>query len=234
MAGIGLERDFTSLLQYSVFIAQALPRLYTHVQSFRLRYSSNTVNRQHHPAERERKEQQIVKTRIAILIGIVALIAGGVVFAAHAAQDQGQRMRREGGPPPPPPPVPDVESLSRALGLSEAQTAELKPFLDAQHATMDTLRQKLDDTRQQIQAATKDGQFDEAQVRTLAAQHAQAMTDLLVEQERVKAKIYNTLTPEQRTKAEQLHRHGPGPGGPRGRGPGGPGMPPPPPPKPDN
>ena len=172
-----------------------------------------------------------MKTRIAILMSIVALIAGGVVFAAHAGQEQ--RLRREGMPPPPPP-VPDAEHLSRHLGLSEAQTAELKPFLDSERATIEALRLKLEETHQQIQAATKDGQFDESQVRPLAAQHAQAMTDLMVEQERMKAKIYSVLTPEQRTKAEQLHRHGAGPGGPRGRGPGGPGMPPPPPPKPDN
>jgi len=178
-----------------------------------------------------------VKTRITVLIGIVALIAAGVVFAsAQGGQEPGQRQPYRDGMPPPPPPfgVPDAEHLSQALGLSEAQTTELKPFLDSERATIDALRQKLEETHQQIQTATKDGKFEEAQVRTLAAQHAQAMTDMIVEQERVKAKIYNVLTPEQRTKAGQMHRHGPHPGGPGGmRGPGGPGMPPPP-PQPDN
>ena len=176
----------------------------------------------------------MVKTRIAILIGIVALIAGGVVFAvAQSGQEQGQRFSRREGMPPPPPPfgVPDVEHLTKALGLSEAQAAELKPFLDAERETVDAIIKRLGDSHQQIEAATKDGHFDEAQVRTLAGQQAQAHIDLTVEQERVKAKIYNVLTPEQRTKAEQMHRHGPrpgGPGGPRGRGG------PPPPPTPDN
>lgn len=178
-----------------------------------------------------------MKTRIAILIGIVALIVGGVVFAA--AQDgpeQGQRPRREGMPPPPFG-VPDVEHLSHALGLTEAQATELKPFLDSERATVDALMKKLGESHQAIEAATRDGHFDEAQVRTLAAQHAQTQVDLMVEQERVKSKIYNALTPEQRAKAEQMHRHGPHPGGPGGpHGPGGPGGHggPPPPPPPDN
>jgi Spy/CpxP family protein refolding chaperone len=173
-----------------------------------------------------------VKTRIAILIGIVALIAAGVVMAAaQDGQEPGQPPRHRGGMPPPPPPggVPDIEHLSRALSLTEAQTAELKPFLDTEHATIDALRKKLDDAHKQLETATANGQFEESQVRTLASQQAQTMTDLIVEQERVKAKIYNVLTPDQRAKAEQMHRHGPGgPGGPRG--PGGP----PPPPPPDN
>jgi len=131
-------------------------------------------------------------------------------------------------PPPPPFGVPDIEHLQGALGLTEAQATELKPFLDSERVTVDALQKKLEDTHEQIQAATKDGRFEEAQVRALATQHAQAMTDLIVEQERVKAKIYSSLTPEQRTKAEQMHRHGPHPGRPGGLG--GPGGPPPPPP----
>jgi len=173
-----------------------------------------------------------VKTRIAILIGIVALLVGGVVFAAaQGGQEQGQRPpRREGGPPPPPPfGVPDVDHLTQALGLTDAQATELKPVLDTERATVDALMKKLGDSHRQIEEASKDGHFDEAQVRTLAGQHAQVQVDLIVEQERVKARIYSVLTPEQRTKAEQMHRHGPG--GPGGHhGPGGPGGPPPPPP----
>jgi Spy/CpxP family protein refolding chaperone len=175
-----------------------------------------------------------VKHRIGILIGIVALLIGGVVFvAAQGGQQPGQHQRREGMPPPPPPPfgVPDVEHLTQAFGLTEAQVTELKPFLDSERATVDGLQKQLGDTHRQIEVATRDGHFDEAQVRALASQQAQVQTDLIVEQERVKAKIYNAMTPEQRTKMEQMHRHGPPPGGPSG--PGGP-PPPPPPPRPDN
>ncbi|HXM35847.1 MAG TPA: Spy/CpxP family protein refolding chaperone [Pyrinomonadaceae bacterium] len=171
-----------------------------------------------------------MRTRIAILIGIVALVAGGVVFvAAQDGAGQGQRPPHREGMQPPPPHigVPDVEHLAQALSLTDAQKAELKPFLDSERETVDALLKKLGDSHQQLEAATKDGHFDEALVRTLAGQQAQAQIDLTVEHERVKARIYNVLTPEQRTKAEQMHRHG-------HHGPGGPGMLPPPPPRPDN
>ena len=59
--------------------------------------------------------------------------------------------------------------------------------------------------RQQLHEATANGKFDEAQVRTIAAQQAQTMSELIVAKERVKAKIYNeVLTPEQRSKADQM------------------------------
>ena len=164
-----------------------------------------------------------MKTRIAILLGMLVLVAGGVVLAAAQGMQEPGPNRRNGMPPPPPPMgVPDIERLSQALGLTDAQTTELKPFLDTEHATIEGLRKTLDDAHQQIETATANGQFDEAQVRKLAGQQAQAMTELIVEQERVKAKIYNVLTPDQRAKAAQFHRHGPG-------GPRGPGAPMPPP-----
>jgi Spy/CpxP family protein refolding chaperone len=169
----------------------------------------------------KRKELQIVKTRIAILLGTLVLVAGGVVLAAAQGMHEPGPPSRNGMPPPPMG-APDIERLSQALGLTDAQTTELKPFLDTEHATIEGLRKTLDDAHQQMETATANGQFDEAQVRKLAGQQAQAMTELIVEQERVKAKIYNVLTPDQRAKAAQFHRHGPG--GPRG--PGGP-MPPP-------
>src|SRR6202158_5182403 len=172
-----------------------------------------------------------MKNRIAILIGIVTLIAAGVVFgAAQGWPEPGQRPpRMEGMQPLPPHPfgVPDVEHLARALNLTEAQSTELKPFLDAERATTDALMKRLEESHQQLEAATKDGHFDEAQVRTLAGQQEQLQADLMVEHERLKAKVYNLLTPEQRAKAEAMHRHGFHPGGPGG-------MPPPTPPQPDN
>jgi protein CpxP len=125
--------------------------------------------------------------------------------------------------------VPPVEHLTKAFGLSEAQAAELKPFLESESVTMDGIEKRLGDTHQQMMEATKDGHFDEAQLRALASTHSQAMVDMIVEQERVKAKIYNVLTPEQRAKMEQMHRQG----GPHPGMHGGPGMPPPP-PRPDN
>ena len=85
---------------------------------------------------------------------------------------------------------------------------------------------KLDEIRRQIDAATANGQFDEAQVRPLANQQAQLMADEMIDRLRTHSKLFSLLTAEQRTKADHMMKmHGE----PR-RGPGfGHGPPPPPP-----
>lgn len=163
-----------------------------------------------------------MKSRIITFIGIAALIAAAVIFAA--AQD-GPGQQRQPPPPPPPMGVPPIEHLAQALNLTDAQTAELKPFLDSERQTVDAIMKRLGDLHKQLDEATKDGHFDEAQVRGLATQMAQAQADLMVEHERMKAKFYNTLTPEQRTRMEELHKRG----GPHDGRPGPPNGPPPPP-----
>ena len=94
--------------------------------------------------------------------------------------------------------------ILRQLDLTEAQQAEIKAFMDAGRTTLETLMTKLDAERRQLDEATKGGQFDEAQVRSLAAQQAQTFTELIVEHKRVEARLYSLLTPEQRTRFEQL------------------------------
>lgn len=169
--------------------------------------------------------------RVLTFIIALALLACAVVLAAaqNGPGGNNRQGQQQGAPPPPPPPppfgVPDIEHLTKVLNLTDAQVAQLKPFLDTERTTIDALMKKMGDEHKQLEDATANGQFDEAQVRSLAGQQAQTMVELIVEQERVKAKIYNTLTPEQRVKAEELHKRG----GPHGRRPGGPDGPPPPP-----
>src|ERR1700687_2105328 len=109
MAGIGFARDFTSSLQSGSLFTQALHS--RSVLSFKICVEQNETERITRQ-RKKRKEQEIVKTRIAILIGLAALVAGAVILAAaHGAQEQGQRPSRREGMLPPPPPfgVPDVE-----------------------------------------------------------------------------------------------------------------------------
>jgi Spy/CpxP family protein refolding chaperone len=169
-----------------------------------------------------------MKNRILTFIGISALIVAAVIFAA--AQDGPGQQRQPPPPPPPPMGVPPIEHLAKILGLTDAQSAELKPFLDSERQTVDAIMKRLGDLHKQLDEATKDGHFDEAQVRGLATQMAQAQADLMVEHERMKAKIYNMLTPEQRARMEELHKRG----GPHDGRPGPPNGPPPPPPPPQD
>ncbi len=159
----------------------------------------------------------MMRTRIAVVAAAAALLITAAAFAgAQEWHAGGPHQRRAGGPPPPPHPpmpfgVPEVEHLSRALNLTDAQSAELKTFFEAQQSTFEAIHRRLEESHKQLEAATAEGRFDEAQVRALAAQQGQAHADMVVEHERCKAKVYGVLTPEQRAKLEELHHghHGP-------------------------
>jgi protein CpxP len=152
-----------------------------------------------------------MRNRILVIAGIAALVIGATVFAV-ARGYQGMERRHGGGPQE------MVEHISRELNLTDAQKEQVKAILDAQRSTEEERHTKLDDIRKQIDAATANGQFDEAQVRTLANQQAQLMADEMVDHLRMHSKIYGLLTAEQRAKADQMMkkhgemRHGPGPG----------------------
>ena len=161
-----------------------------------------------------------MKNRILVLAGVAALIIATTVFAVA----QGGHGRPHGDGP-----GDMMEHMSRALNLTEAQKTQVKAIMDAERAATEPSRAKMDEIHKQIEAVMANGQFDEAQIRALASQGAQAMADQMVEHIRAHSKMLALLTPEQRAKALEMHK-GMGPGGPHG--PGGPrrhGPPPPPP-----
>lgn len=154
-----------------------------------------------------------MKKRIAILFSITVLLIVGAVFATAQSGPNGRAPRQQGAQPPPPPPpppppfgLPRIDRLARDLNLTEAQQSEIKAFLDAERSTLDSLMKKMDGERKQLDSATTGGQFEEAQVRALAGQQAQTMTDLIVEHKRIEAKIYSLLTQEQRSRFDQLRQ----------------------------
>jgi len=141
-----------------------------------------------------------MKQKLVMLGGLAVLVAGVVVFAAAQGRQGGP-----GGPPPPPPP-PNLDRMAQDLGLTDAQKVQIKAILDAERDAIETLHPKFDDLHKQIEAATANGQFDEATVRGLANQQAQLMADQMVEHERAKSKIYSVLTPDQRSRQEAMRQ----------------------------
>jgi protein CpxP len=91
------------------------------------------------------------------------------------------------------------------LDLTDAQRTHAKAIMDKEKATakpvMDQLRQAHEQLYQLATAPT----FDEAKTRALAAQQSQAITELIVQRTRVESELVQILTPEQRTKMEQMH-----------------------------
>ena len=134
-----------------------------------------------------------MKKRILIIVGLAVVLVTGTVFAA---------VRHERNRP-----IIDriVTHLARHLDLTDAQRTQVTTILEAERPKVAPLLTEVAQNRQQLHELTASGQFDEAQVRSIASRQAQAMTELIVEKERVKSKIYNeVLTPEQRTKADQM------------------------------
>jgi len=92
----------------------------------------------------------------------------------------------------------------KKLDLTDAQKKEMFSIRLEERAKMKPLVQKLKAGRDQFRALPK-GQFDEAKVRAIAKGQADIIADLIVEKQHMKSRIYAVLTPEQRTKAEQMH-----------------------------
>jgi Spy/CpxP family protein refolding chaperone len=93
--------------------------------------------------------------------------------------------------------------LWKKLNLTDAQKKEMFAIRLEERAKMKPLVQKLKAGRDELRALPK-GQFDEAKVRTIAKGQADIRTELIVEKRRMISRFYAVLTPEQRTKVEQM------------------------------
>ena len=149
-----------------------------------------------------------MRNRLFVFMSIVALIIGATIFALGQGEAVMVHFQHRGGGPPHSFGPEMVDHIATELNLNEAQKGQIKTLLEGAHSTVGALQQKIDDVHKQLELATANGQFDEAQVRTLATQQGQLMAEKIVEHERLKSKIYSLLSPEQRAKAsEMLKRH---------------------------
>ena len=99
-----------------------------------------------------------------------------------------------------------MEHMARVLGLSEDQKTQIKALMDNNGPAEEARHQKMEEIQKQLEAATANGQFDEAKVRDLANQQAQLQAEGIVEHERMKSKVFALLTAEQRVKAQEMHK----------------------------
>jgi len=140
------------------------------------------------------------KTIIAAAVAIL-LIGGGLAVArAHAIHNaSGFRHGRgfERG----------LAILAWKLDLNDAQRAQLKSMCNTERATVQPMVQQLAAEQNQMFVATQKGAYDEAKVKAIADQQAQAIAQLLVEKERFISQVYNNvLTPGQRIKADAMRQ----------------------------
>lgn len=98
------------------------------------------------------------------------------------------------------------KGLWKELNLTDEQRKQVRPIVKEERAKMKPLVQRLKAGRDQLNALRKSGPFDETKVRSIAKGQADTLTELILQRERMKSRIYELLTPEQRAKAEQLQK----------------------------
>ena len=94
--------------------------------------------------------------------------------------------------------------FSEYLDLSDAQQAQAKQILAKEKPTLKPLLQQLAETHHQLRQYEESGNFNEAQVRLLASQQAQTITELVVQKARIESELVQVLTPEQKAKLTQF------------------------------
>jgi Spy/CpxP family protein refolding chaperone len=90
------------------------------------------------------------------------------------------------------------------LDLTDAQQAQMKDILTKEKPTIQPLMQQLRQGHQQMQQLEQAGAFDEAKVRAVASQQSQAMTELIVQKERIKSELMTVLTQDQKDRLAKL------------------------------
>ena len=136
------------------------------------------------------------KAIVALLAALVLIALGVTALAQTNFEQAGKHAGFHAGH--------FGQRMAAELGLTDQQKTQIQQILQNEKTKFQPLRQELRSEHQQMLAATKGGQFDEAQVRSIAGQQAQTQVNLTVERERVKSEIYKVLTPDQRAKADQM------------------------------
>jgi Spy/CpxP family protein refolding chaperone len=136
------------------------------------------------------------------LLGIALATALALASAAAAAQHQGRRggrgFRGEGtGPGGPMGPL----AMLRGLDLSDDQRQRIRALFEEMEAT--GVPERLRKTRESLHEAIESG-ADEATLRQQASELGEVEGDAAVEWARVRSRIQEILTAEQKQELEQL------------------------------
>jgi len=130
---------------------------------------------------------------VALVLGSVAMLSYAQESATSGPQQAWHGHRGHRG------------YLMRELNLTDAQKTQIKQIFQANKATGLPLIQQMAANKKAMLEATVNGNYDQAKIQQLANQQAQLMSQLIVQKQAVRHQIYTqVLTPDQRTKAEEL------------------------------
>jgi Spy/CpxP family protein refolding chaperone len=142
-----------------------------------------------------------MKTKLMVVASVMALLLCGATIFAYAQGPGPQGKAFAGGHGF----GPGMGIPLHELTLTDAQKAQVKTIMQANHASMKTVFQQMEQNRAALLAATANGAYDAAKIQALAAQQAQLTAAMVVNREAVQHQIYTqVLTSDQQAKAEQL------------------------------
>ena len=90
------------------------------------------------------------------------------------------------------------------LDLTDRQRSEMKDIMAKEKPALRPLFLQLDQSNHQMRQLEENGNFDEVQVRALATQQSQTMTELIVQRARIQSEMMQVLTADQKTKFKTL------------------------------
>jgi Spy/CpxP family protein refolding chaperone len=130
---------------------------------------------------------------------LLVVVAGVVIARADARGWHGCPGHRWGhhfGP---------MGYVAHELKLSDTQRQQVESMWQTEKPEISGLVHELAAESKEMDAATAQGNLDEAKVQEIAGRQGATVAKLSVEKEHFKSKIYATvLNPEQRTKADEL------------------------------
>ena len=97
------------------------------------------------------------------------------------------------------------DRMSAYLNLTEAQKTQAEAILKASHESAKQFAPQLKQTREALQQAVKAN--NTAEIERLSAEQGRLTGKMVALHSEAFAKIYQNLTPEQRTKADQMKDH---------------------------
>lgn len=127
-----------------------------------------------------------------LTIFATAAMAAGMMLAQPAAkQPEHRRMFRQ--------------KMAQELNLNDTQKAQAKSIFGNARQAAQPLRAELKQDREAMRVAVKTN--DAAQIEKLSRQEGQVLGKLMAVRTEAMAKFYQSLTPEQRAKVDQLHQN---------------------------
>ena len=149
---------------------------------------------------------------IAVLVTSSSVFAwGGGHYRGGDCQGQGQGMRSKGHGPAAVTleqhqamSQQHIERMAYMLELTTEQQAQLTALFDQQWQERQSLRTKMQASRDMLAALQTAAKFDEKEFRAEAQKHADMKTEMMVQRAAMQQKINALLTPEQQEKAKTL------------------------------